>query len=67
MTALTLLALRKALKRIGVVAFVGEELADAGDAADASLCDHAIGGVARREDQEQRTAQVVDNRMNLAV
>ena len=54
-------------ERIGVVAFVGKELADAGDTADAGLRHHAIGGVARREDQDQRTAQVVDNRMNLAV
>jgi hypothetical protein len=42
-------------------------LADAGDTADAGLRHHAIGGVARREDQDQRTAQVVDNRMDLAV
>ena len=59
--------LEEGAERIGVVAFVGEELADAGDTADAGFCHHAICSVARREDQDPGTAKVVDNRMDLAI
>jgi hypothetical protein len=42
-------------------------LTDAGDKADAGFCHHTICGVARREDQDQGTAKVVDNRMDLGI
>jgi len=54
-------------ERIGVIAFVREKLRDTGDQADAGFGHHAVGGVARREDQHPGTTKVVDNRMDLAV
>ena len=54
-------------ERIGIVTFVGEELTDAGDKTDAAFRHHAICSVTRREEQDQGTAKVVDNRMNLAI
>ena len=59
--------LEEGAERIGIVAFVRQQLGDAGDQADAGFCHHAVGGVAGREDEHPGTAQIVDNRMNLAV
>jgi hypothetical protein len=52
---------------IGIVAFVGEELFDTRDQADAFFRHHAIGGIARREDERPGAAEFVDHRMDLAV
>jgi hypothetical protein len=52
---------------IGILAFVGEELFDARDQADAFFGHHAIGGIAWREDERPGAAIFVDNRVDLAV
>ena len=52
---------------VGVVAFVGEKFFDAGNEAHAFLRHRAIGGVARREDERPRPAELVDYRVDLAV
>ena len=62
-----LVGFEEGAERIGVVAFVSEELVDAGDKADAGFCNLTICSIARREDQDPGTAKVVDNRMNLAI
>src|SRR5208282_4539558 len=54
-------------ERVGIIAFVSEKLAYAGDQADTGFGHHAVGGIARREDQNPGTTQRVDNRVNLAV
>ena len=59
--------LEEAAEGIGVVAFVRQQLRDAGDQADAGFCHHAVGGIAGCEDEHPGTTQIVDNRMNLAV
>jgi hypothetical protein len=61
------LLLEKGADRVGIVTFVGEELFDAGQEADAFLCHHAIGGIARREDERPGPAGRVDDRVDLAV
>ena len=52
---------------IGVIAFVGQKVGDAADQADAGFGHHAVGGVARREDEHPGATERVDNRMDLAV
>lgn len=52
---------------VGVISFVGEELFDAGDQTDAFFRHHAIGGIARREDERPGPAKFVDHRVDLAV
>src|SRR5690348_11078084 len=59
--------LEESAEGIGVIALVRQQLRDAWDQADAGFCHHAVGGVARREDEHAGTTQIVDNRMNLAV
>jgi hypothetical protein len=54
-------------KRIGVIAFVGQEFLDAGDQADAFLRHDAIGGVARRQDQHPPAEKRIDDRVDFAV
>lgn len=61
------LFLEKSADRVGIVAFVGEEFFDAGQEADAFLCHHAIGGIARREDERPGPAGRVDDCVDLAV
>ena len=53
--------------RVGVVAFVGKELFDAGNHADAFLGHDAICRIAGCEDESPRPTQMVDYRMYLAV
>jgi hypothetical protein len=64
---LDVVGLEEVAEGIGVVTFVGEKFADAGDQADAGFRHHAIGRVAGREDEDPGTAKAVDDRMNLAV
>ena len=52
---------------IGIVAFVGEELFDARDQADAFFRYYTVGGVSWREDERLGAAKFVDYRMDLAV
>lgn len=52
---------------VAVIAFVGEQLLDAGKKADTSLGLRTIGSVAGRQDKNPRATKFVNNRMNLAV
>ena len=52
---------------IGVIGLIGKELLDAGDQAHAFFGHHAIGGVARREDEGPGPAEFVDDRVDFAV
>ena len=61
------LLFEEAAKRIGVIAFVGQEFLDAGDQADAFLRHDAIGGVARRQDQHPPAENRIDDRVDFAV
>lgn len=54
-------------KRIGIIPFVRQQLRNTGDQADACIRHHAVGRVTRREHQHPRTAQLVNNRVNLGV
>ena len=53
--------------RIGVVAFVGNQLFDAGQETDAFLGHCAIGSIARRQDERPGPTEFVDYRVNLAI
>ena len=64
---LDLVFLEEGTERIGVIAFVGEKLTDAGDQADASFRHDAVGGIARREDEDPGSAELIDDCMNFAV
>jgi hypothetical protein len=54
-------------KRIGVICFVGQQLSDTGDQADARFGHHTVSRVTRREHQHPRTAPLVDNSVDFAV
>jgi hypothetical protein len=54
-------------KRVGVISLIGQKLGDAGDQAHTGLGDHAVGGVAGRQDEDPGAALIIDNRMYLAV
>lgn len=59
--------LEKSPDRIGIIAFVGEEFLDARDETDAFFGHHAIGDIARGEDERPGPANRVHYRMYLAV
>lgn len=61
------LFVEKGSDRVGVVAFVGNQLFDAGKEADAFLGYRAISGVARREDEGPRPTEFVDDSVDFAV
>ena len=52
---------------IGVIGFISQKLGHAWDQADAGFSHHAIGGVTRGEDEDPGPAELIDDRMNLAV
>ena len=56
-----------AAKRIGVIALIDDEFRHARDQTDAGFGHSAIGGVARGEDEDPGSTELVDDRMNLAV
>ena len=64
---LDFLVFEEGAERIGIVAFVRQKFLDAGDQADTFLRHAAVGGVARREDQDPRAAKRVDDRVDLAI
>jgi hypothetical protein len=49
------------------MSLVTEQLGDAVEQTDTCRPDYAVGGVARREDQDPRAAQLIDKAVNLAV
>ncbi len=53
--------------RIGIIAFVGEELFDAGDETDTFFGHHTIGDIARCEDERPGPAKRINYHMYLAV
>src|SRR4029434_5340896 len=53
--------------RVAVISLVTEQLGDAVEQTDICRPDCAVGGVARREDQDPRAAQLIDKAVNLAV
>lgn len=56
-----------ALDLVLLITFIGEQSADAGDQADIGVGRHSVGVFPGRQDQDQATANVVDNSKNLAI
>src|SRR6188474_3529772 len=54
-------------ERVAVISLVTEQLGDAVEQTDTCRPDCAVGGVARREDQDPRATQLIDKAVNLAV
>ena len=60
-------SLRRLAERVAVIRLVTEQLGDAVKQTDTCRPDCAVGGVARREDQDPRATQLIDKAVNLAV
>ena len=67
MTVFDSLLLEKGAERISIITFVSDQFRHARDQADAVLGHDAIGGVSRCEDEDPRSTELVNDRMNLAV
>jgi hypothetical protein len=61
------LVFEEGAKRIGVIAFAGQEFLDAGDQADAFLRHDTGGGIAGRAGQHPRPSIRIDDRVDFAV
>jgi hypothetical protein len=67
MTGFDSLLLEIGAERISIITFVSDQFRHARDQADAVLGHDAIGGVSRCEDEDPRSTELVNDRMNLAV
>jgi len=54
-------------KAVAVITFIGEQLFDAGNEANASFGLRAVGSVPGRQNKNPRTTKLINDRMNLAV
>jgi len=61
------IALEIGAERVGVVGPVGEQFGDTIDQADAGFRQHAVGHVARGQDQDPGAAEPIDSRMDFTV